>query len=103
VRAPSQKRRSALLALAISTLSAGPVAALSQAPAAATLPSLQQAFDNIGITAPGNSSVGNFDGVGDSYSSAALASDGLVPGASLLHDGLTITWPDVPPASPTTL
>ncbi len=68
--------------------------------AAAGLPTLQQAFDNVGITAPSDATAGNYDGIGDSFSSSGLAEDALVPGQPLLHDGLTVTWPDVAPGEP---
>ena len=61
---------------------------------------LRGAFDNVGITAPAAPGAGNFDGTGDSFSAPALARDALVPGQSLLHDGVTIDWPGVPPGSP---
>ena len=38
---------------------------------------------------------GNLDGTGDSFPAAGLTSDGISPGASLLHDGLTLRWPGV--------
>jgi glucoamylase len=56
--------------------------------------SLAASFDNVGIAAPSAPTAGDFDGVGDAYSSTALAADGLSPGVTLLHDGLSITWPD---------
>ena len=43
---------------------------------------------------------GNFDGIGDSLPAAGLVADALTPGASLLHDGVQITWPDVAPGQP---
>ena len=61
---------------------------------------LEQAFDNVGITSPANPTAGNFDGIGDSFDASALAEDALVPGGSLLHDGLQVTWPDVAPGQP---
>ncbi len=61
---------------------------------------LQAAFDNVGITTAATAGAGNFDGIGDSFAAAGLASDALVPGQSLLHDGLRIGWPDVPPGQP---
>src|SRR5450755_3721841 len=61
---------------------------------------LSQAFDNVGITDPSGSAPGNLDGTGDSFSAPALASDGVAPGAALLHDGVTLRWPDVPPGHP---
>lgn len=78
----SKKTFTALVALALG--SAGPV-------------SLSQAFDNVGITTAAGSALGNLDGTGDSFPAAGLASDGISPGASLVHDGLTLRWPDVPP------
>ena len=71
---------------------AAPVAA-----AASSLPGrLRQRRDHTAAAA----SAGNFDGIGDSFAAAGLASDALVPGQSLLHDGLRIDWPDVPPGHP---
>jgi glucoamylase len=67
---------------------------------AATAGSLQAAFDNVGITSAGTASAGNFDGIGDSFDAAGLARDALAPGQPLLHDGLRIGWPDVPPGQP---
>jgi glucoamylase len=67
---------------------------------AATAGSLQAAFDNVGITTAATASAGNFDGIGDSFAAAGLASDALAPGRPLLHDGLRIDWPDVPPGQP---
>ena len=67
---------------------------------AATAGSLQAAFDNVGITAAAAAGAGNFDGIGDSFDAAGLARDALAPGQSLLHDGLRIGWPDVPPGQP---
>ena len=73
----------------------------SRTPAvAASAGSLPAAFDNVGITSAATASAGNFDGIGDSFAAAGLASDALVPGQSLLHDGLRIGWPDVPPGQP---
>lgn len=84
----------------------GPSAALAPGLASATtLPattfsSLEQAFDNVGVTNSSDAAVGNFDGIGDSFSASGLAEDALVPGASLLHDGLSLTWPDIAPGQP---
>ena len=66
----------------------------------ASLPTLAQAFNNVGITSPSHTAAGNYDGIGDSFSASGLAEDALVPGQSLLHDGMTITWPDVAPGDP---
>ncbi len=62
--------------------------------------SLQQAFDNVGITSPLDPTAGNFDGIGDSFNANWLAEDALVPGETLLHDGLQMTWPDIAPGQP---
>ena len=75
-------------------------ASAAQNAAAATLPTLQQAFNNVGVTTASQAAAGNYDGIGDSFNAAGLAADALTPGQALLHDGLTITWPDVPPGQP---
>ncbi len=56
---------------------------------AAAASSLQAAFNNVGITTPATASAGNFDGIGDSFAARRPRRDALVPGQSLLHDGLT--------------
>src|SRR5580658_8499981 len=91
-----------LAALAASPASAatGSRAAASDASASGATPTLQQAFDNVGITAASDATAGNYDGIGDSFSASGLAADALSPGQTLLHDGLTITWPDVAPGQP---
>jgi len=88
--------------LAVIALPVGMLTGLagSAAPARAATPTLQQAFDNVGITNASTASAGNFDGTGDSFSAAGLTADALTPGRSLLHDGLSIAWPDVAPGSP---
>jgi glucoamylase len=104
-RAFASARRGAAL-LAVVALPLGLLAGLAQsgpaayAAAAGALPTLRQAFDNVGITASGDASAGNYDGIGDSFSAAGLAADALSPGRSLLHDGLGIDWPDVAPGQP---
>ena len=42
----------------------------------------------------------NFDGGGFSYSTAALAVAGVMPGEELSVDGFTFTWPDTDPGAP---
>ena len=37
---------------------------------------------------------------GQSYSEQTLQSDGLTPGATVNHDGLTFTWPGAAPGTP---
>ncbi|MHB1527325.1 MAG: hypothetical protein ACYCZN_13800 [Candidatus Dormibacteria bacterium] len=92
------RRRWLLCSVAVGSLSLGTVAAAPRVAAGAV--SLTLAFDNVAITAPTEPGPGNFDGIGDSFSSAGLAADALTPGGSLLHDGLPITWPNVAPGSP---
>jgi glucoamylase len=87
-------------AFAVLLLPAGAMLGGGGAATAAGLPTLEQAFDNVGITASADATAGNYDGIGDSFSAAGLAEDALVPGQSLPHDGLTITWPDVAPGDP---
>jgi alpha-L-fucosidase 2 len=60
-------------------------------------PSLTAAFDNVGITDDGNTTIGNIDGAGSSFSAQALAADGATPGATVTYDGVPFTWPDVTP------
>ncbi|HEY2078004.1 MAG TPA: hypothetical protein VGH53_16860, partial [Streptosporangiaceae bacterium] len=100
-RSARYRRVACLLAIAALPLGllAGVPAAASAA-VAGSAPTLQQAFDNIGITTAANATGGNYDGIGESFSAAGLAGDALTPGNSLLHDGLTITWPDVPAGQP---
>ena len=67
---------------------------------AATPATLEQAFNNVGITSSSDASAGNFDGIGDSFSASGLAEDALAPGRGLLHDGLHLSWPDVAAGQP---
>jgi glucoamylase len=94
-RTPGTGRALPIGAVATLLLPAGAMLGSRAAAAAAPLPTLQQAFDNVGITAASGATAGNYDGIGDSFSSSGLAADALAGGQSLLHDGLTITWPDV--------
>jgi beta-glucosidase len=59
------------------------------------LDSLQQAYNNVGISDNSNPASGNLDGHGYSYSAQALASAGLMPGSVVSHNGILFTWPDV--------
>ena len=88
------------LLVAALALPAGLLVGLAPHPADASLPTLRQAFDNVGITVASDAAAGNFDGIGDSFSATGLAADALTPGQQLLHDGLTVTWPDVEPGQP---
>ena len=84
----------------LTALCLGPGISPASAASAAVFPTLAQAFDNVGITAPSDPAAGNFDGIGDSFSAPDLAMDALAPGSTLLHDGLTLDWPAVAPGSP---
>jgi beta-galactosidase len=59
---------------------------------AVVYPSLAAAFNN--------TSGANFDGAGYGFPAQALAAAGLAPGATVTHDGLNFTWPDVPAGQP---
>ena len=61
---------------------------------------LSSAFNNTGISDDSGYTAANFDGAGNSYSAEALAAAGLAAGAVVSHDGITFTWPDVPPGQP---
>ncbi|HEX4788131.1 MAG TPA: glycoside hydrolase family 3 C-terminal domain-containing protein [Actinospica sp.] len=60
---------------------------------------LAAAFNNAAVTSDGNRGGANLDGAGASYSEQALASVGVTPGAALVHDGLTFTWPSGGPGA----
>jgi beta-glucosidase len=74
----------------------------SSAAATVSVPyaSFADAFDNVGITDDANTTAGNLDGGGASYSAQNLAAAGLSKGATVNHDGLTFTWPNVDPGQP---
>ena len=61
---------------------------------------LADAGNNPGISDDSDIFAANFDGVGNSYSAQTLAAAGLAPGATVIHDGITFTWPDVQPGRP---
>jgi beta-glucosidase-like glycosyl hydrolase len=63
-------------------------------------PSFTAAFNNSAVTSDANRGTANLDGAGASYSAEALASVGVQPGAPLVHDGLTFTWPNAGPGAP---
>jgi hypothetical protein len=50
-------------------------------------------FGNTGITDDNNTSPGNVDGFGYSFSVQALAAQGFVPGAVIQSHGVSFTWP----------
>jgi beta-glucosidase len=78
----------------------GPGTATGTATVTVPYPSLSATFNNPGISDDSNPSAGNFDGSGFSFSAQGLAAAGLTQGATVNHDGLTFTWPDVPPGQP---
>ncbi|HYZ55003.1 MAG TPA: hypothetical protein VE733_16065 [Streptosporangiaceae bacterium] len=96
----STKTLTATIALVLGTAGLAALGPPAVTAAAAGPVPLNQAFDNAGITAPSDTAPGDLDGTGDSFSSATLTSDGITPGAALLHDGLPLRWPDAPPGHP---
>jgi hypothetical protein len=61
---------------------------------------LSAAANNAGISDDADDTTASFDGAGNSYSAQALAAAGLAPGATVTHDGITFSWPTVPPGQP---
>lgn len=64
------------------------------------LNSLQQAYNNVGISDNSNPTVGNYDGSGYSYSAQNLSAAGMTPGSLISHDGILFTWPNVTAGQP---
>ena len=62
--------------------------------------SLAATYDDAGISNDDNVDAANYDGIGNSYSEQALTAAGLPPGATVTHDGIGFTWPDLPPGAP---
>ena len=56
--------------------------------------SVPAAYNNDAITSDDNRGGANLDGAGASFSAQALAAAGATPGAPIVHDGLTFTWPN---------
>ncbi len=79
---------------------AGPGTASALAQVSVPYASLQDAFNNKGISDDSNTTAANLDGGGFSYSAQALAAAGLTPGASITHDGVEFTWPNAQPGTP---
>jgi beta-glucosidase-like glycosyl hydrolase len=82
------------------TSASGPGDAEAQAQVAIPYSSFGAAFDNTGISDDSDTTAGNLDGGGLSYSAQTLAADGLTAGATVAHDGLSFTWPDAAPGAP---
>jgi len=59
--------------------------------------SFTAALNNSAVTSDDNRGTANLDGAGASYSAQALAAVGVTPGAPLVHNGLTFTWPNAGP------
>jgi beta-glucosidase len=59
--------------------------------------SFTAAYNNSAVTSDANRGTANLDGAGASYSAQALAAAGVTPGAPLVHNGLTFTWPNAGP------
>ncbi len=78
----------------------GPGDAEAQSTETVPYASLSAAFNNPGISDDANTTLGNLDGGGESYSAETLQSDGLTPGATFSHDGLSFTWPNAAPGTP---
>jgi beta-glucosidase len=55
--------------------------------------SINDTITNTGISDDAAPAAGNIDGGGQSLSQQALAAQGLTPGGTVTHDGLTFTWP----------
>lgn len=64
------------------------------------LPNLAAAYDNVGVTDESNTTPGEFDSEGNSFSAQKLADVGVVPGGAVTALGATFTWPDVPAGTP---
>ncbi|GAA1486559.1 NEW3 domain-containing protein [Brachybacterium fresconis] len=57
--------------------------------------SLQEAYNNVGVTTLAARAKGDFDGDGNSFSAEQLGEAGVVPGAAVEGAGAQFTWPDV--------
>jgi beta-glucosidase len=72
----------------------------SSAPVSVPYPSFTSMYNNTAISDDSNPTGANLDGGGASLSAQTLTAAGLSPGASVNHDGLTFTWPNVQPSQP---
>ncbi len=52
-------------------------------------------YNNVGVSDDGSMNKGNFDGV-NSYSYEALQALGITPGSTIVFNGISFTWPNVP-------
>jgi hypothetical protein len=62
---------------------------------AAVYPSLAATFNNVGITADSDTTPGNYDGNGSSFSETALTNAGAAPGVTVNSQRLSYTFPSV--------
>ncbi len=77
-----------------STVTGGGMHIFTIAAGTVTIPSTTlPAYNNEGTSPDTNTTVGNFDGGGRSYSSTALSAAGVNSNASYTFDGVTFTWP----------
>jgi hypothetical protein len=58
-----------------------------------TTHTLTAAFNNVGVTDDTNTTAGNFDGGGATYSKQGFASGGVTPGKTITVGGVGLTWP----------
>jgi beta-glucosidase len=65
-------------------------------------PSITAAYTNPGVSDDADTTTGNLDGGGASYSAQTLAAatPSITPGATFTHDGLSFTWPAAAPGTP---
>ncbi|HXR69335.1 glycoside hydrolase family 3 C-terminal domain-containing protein [Actinocrinis sp.] len=65
-------------------------------------PSIVAAYTNPGVSDDSNTTPGNLDGGGASYSAQTLAAatPSITPGAKFTHDALSFTWPDAASGTP---
>ncbi|MBO0889799.1 MAG: hypothetical protein J2P14_02715 [Acidothermales bacterium] len=102
VTAPSDAQPGNALVEVRASYSANTQQGLGRADIALLVPyaSLTDAYDNKGISDDSAPTSADFDGVGNSYSAQALTAAGLPPGATVTHNGVRFTWPDVPAGQP---
>lgn len=61
---------------------------------------LSAAFNNVGVTSQSNTTPGNFDGAGNSFSAEQLATVGVTPGATVRAAGTDFSWPHAAAGAP---
>ncbi len=84
-----------LFATAVFTEAGQEQAAQASGTVSIPAPSLETAFDNVGITDDSDTTIGNLDGAGSSFSAQALAAAGATPGGTVTAGGASFTWPGV--------